>query len=156
MRAREPGTAAAPRIPTEARRDEATFDAELADLRRSTTEPSVDDIDEDELAPEPAAWSEPPAPSRHRGAPVHGRVHVLSGPSAGRVVDISRETFVIGRVGLQVAAIEVRDETLWLVPREGESPPTLNGAPVEAGGREMQTGDTFEIAGTRLELTPGR
>ena len=145
-----PATPAAPppRIPTEARAGEATFDAELAEVRRERA-PSM----------EPASRRESPSrspaePPRPGAPPVLGRVLVLSGPSAGRVVDISRDAFVIGRVGVQVAAIEKRDETLWLVPREGETPPTLNGEPVPAAGAELRPGDTFEVAGTQLELSP--
>ena len=144
-----PGGAASAtgRVPTEARPDEATFDAELADIRRERASQADLDLD-DEVEGERAAT---PSPA-HRGPPVHGRVRVLSGPSAGRVVDISRDEFVVGRVGLQVAAIERRDDALWLVPREGDAPPTVNGEAVPADGRELRPGDAFAVAGTSLEL----
>jgi hypothetical protein len=127
------------RIPTEAVAQDATFDDDLARLRHKHAEV---------LSSEPAA---PPA-TRESGAPVHGRLLVTSGPSSGRVVDITREDFVIGRVGLQVAAIELHDGVLRLVAREGAEPPKVNDVPVPSEGLALSPGDALEISGTRLEF----
>ncbi|HEY8242798.1 MAG TPA: FHA domain-containing protein [Casimicrobiaceae bacterium] len=127
------------RIPTEAVAQDATFDDDLARLRHKHAEV---------LSSEPAV---PPAP-RDVGAPVHGRLLVTSGPSSGRVVDITREDFVIGRVGLQVAAIELHDGVLRLVAREGAEPPKVNDVPVPSEGLALSPGDALEISGTRLEF----
>jgi hypothetical protein len=145
----EPPPAPRTRIPTAATADDATFDAELAQMRREAPARAVPPA-----APRPPPVPEVDAPPRPRAPPVRGRLHVLTGPSAGRVVDIASDPFVVGRVGAQVAAIETRDEALWLVPREGDAAPSVNGEPVPAGGREIRPGDTLEIAGTRLELAP--
>ena len=127
------------RIPTEAVARDATFDAELADLRQKRTE---------------ARMLEPDLPQapRNGGAPVLGRLRVASGPSSGRVVDIARDDFVIGRVGLQVAVIESHDGVVRLVPREGAEAPRVNDAPVPSEGLALTPGDMLEIAGTRLEF----
>jgi hypothetical protein len=127
------------RIPTEAVAEDATFDEELAQLRQERL-----------LAAGPERAG--PAEARPPASAVHGRVRVLTGPSAGRVVDIERDAFVIGRVGVQVAAIERHDGVLRLVPREGDGAPTVNGAPVPREGLTITPGDTLEIAGTALEL----
>jgi pSer/pThr/pTyr-binding forkhead associated (FHA) protein len=130
------------RIPTEAAAEDATFDAEFAQYRQ-------------ERAAVRAREAEAPAASRPGVTPVRGRLRVASGPSAGRVVDIARDEFVIGRVGVQVAAVEWHDGVLRLVPREGAQAPTVNGSPVPSDGLAITPGDTLEIAGTTLELVSG-
>jgi len=130
------------RIPTEAAEQDETFDADFARMRHERAPARV---------PEPEA----PAPSRPGGAPVRGRLRVASGPSAGRVVDIARDDFVVGRVGVQVAVIAWHDGVLRLVPREGADAPTVNGAPVPSEGLAITPGDTLQIAGTTLELVSG-
>ena len=134
-----PRAAPAARVPTEGVAEETTFDAELAAIRQGrleSTRPPEPESDETSVA-----------------APVaRGRLRVLTGPSAGRLVDIARDEFVLGRVGLQVAAIEWRDGALQLRPREGSVPPSVNGEPVPPEGRRIGPGDGLEVAGTRLEL----
>ena len=126
--------------PVPARPIDETFDVELAAIRQARVDTAAALPPE---APEPA-----PAPP----APVHARLRVLTGPSAGRVVAIAREEFVLGRVGVQVAAIEVRGGALVLAAREGAEPPTVNGEPVPPEGREVRPGDGLEVAGARLEV----
>ena len=128
------------RIPTEGTAEETTFDAEFASSRH--------------LGTDPAPASEPPA-RNDAPAVLRGRVRVLTGPSAGRVVEIACDDFVVGRVGVQVASIRWRDGTLCLVPGEGAAPPTINGEPVPPEGRPLASGDAIEVAGTRLELVIG-
>jgi hypothetical protein len=65
---------------------------------------------------------------------------------------VAGDEFVLGRVGIQVAAIVFRDGDLTLVSREGPQPPMVNGEPVPAEGRSIRGGDGLEVAGTRLEL----
>ena len=116
-----------------------TFDAEIAAIRQARVDTAT------ALPPEPPEAAPPPV---H----VRARLRVLTGPSAGRVVPVTGDEFVLGRVGMQVAAIVFRDGDLVLVPREGPQPPTLNGEPVPADGCPVRTGDGLEVAGTRLEL----
>lgn len=117
---------------------EASFDADLAAIRLARATPAPPPLDDE---PAPAA---PP--------PVHARLRVLTGPTEGRVVPIASDEFVVGRVGIQVAAIVRRGGELLLVPREGAAPPRVNGEPVATEGRPIVPGDGFEIAGVRLEL----
>ena len=118
-----------------------TFDAEIAAIRQARVDTAT------ALPPEPPEAAPPPMP-------VRARLRVLTGPSAGRVGQVAGDEFVLGRVGVQVAAIVFRDGDLVLVPREGPQPPTLNGEPVPAEGRSVRAGDGLEVAGTRLELLP--
>jgi pSer/pThr/pTyr-binding forkhead associated (FHA) protein len=80
------------------------------------------------------------------------RVTVLSGASAGRSLIIERDEVVIGRVGVQVAAIGRSADGYRLQAREGDSAPLLNGSPLAADGARLKSGDIFEVAGARLEF----
>jgi hypothetical protein len=80
------------------------------------------------------------------------RITVLSGASAGRSVLMERDDIVIGRVGLQVAAIDRVGSGYVLRLREGDATPILNGDRVPAVGAALKSGDIFEVAGARLEF----
>ncbi len=80
------------------------------------------------------------------------RITVLSGASAGRSLIIESDEVVIGRVGVQVAAIERGADGFRLRSREGDAAPLLNGEPVSAEGLALKSGDIFEVAGARLEF----
>ena len=80
-------------------------------------------------------------------------VRVLSGASTGRRVAFPGPELTIGRVGVQVAVVRKREHGYVLVPLEGREPPKINGAAVAPEGTPLHPGDTFEVAGVRLELS---
>jgi pSer/pThr/pTyr-binding forkhead associated (FHA) protein len=80
-------------------------------------------------------------------------VRVLSGPNHGRSVPFAKDELSVGRVGFQVAVIRKVGSGFRLVPVEGGQPPRINGTPVAPEGSELHPGDTFEVAGVRLELS---
>ena len=103
-----------------------------------------------------AAFAEaasPIAPPPATAVPTGPSVRVLSGASLGRVVPFPDRELTIGRVGVQVAAVRKVDGGYRLIPLEGREPPRINGAPVAPEGSPLHPGDTFEIAGVRLELS---
>jgi hypothetical protein len=77
---------------------------------------------------------------------------VLTGASAGRSLALTKEETLVGRAGLQVAALRRTPDGVFLVPVEGERAPAVNGVPAQPDGVRVQTGDIVEIAGARLEL----
>jgi len=78
---------------------------------------------------------------------------VLSGPNLGRAVPFTRDELSVGRVGMQVAVVRRVGSGFRLVPIEGAQPPKINGSPVAPEGAALHPGDTFEVAGVRLELS---
>ena len=80
-------------------------------------------------------------------------VRVLSGPNLGRTVPFTKDELSLGRVGVQVALIRKVGTGFLLVPVEGAQPPRINGAPIAPEGAALHPGDTFEVAGVRLELS---
>ena len=145
IQANESASEAARRAaPRDIRRDGSAdgFDAELLAVRRTHVDTATQEVPVER------------APIRHDPGPARVQVRVMTGPQAGRVVPMVSDEFVMGRVGVQVAAIVARGADLVLVPREGPPPIDGDGAPVPAAGRAIAPGDAFEIAGTRLQLLP--
>lgn len=105
------------------------------------------------LATTPAVGTDEARPAGSVAAPTF---EVVQGSGAGRVVPIDREVFVIGRVGLQVAAAMRTPDGLRLVHVEGDAPPRINGAALPEEGSLLALGDEIEIAGARLRFHPGR
>jgi hypothetical protein len=101
--------------------------------------------------PVPSPAQLPPAPAP---APVAGpSVKVLSGASQGRIVPFPGPELTVGRVGVQVAIVRKLAAGYLLIPVEGKEPPRINGAAVAPEGSPLHPGDTFEVAGVRLELS---
>jgi len=105
-------------------------------------------------AQQPKAEPAPFAESRE-SEPVRPEpsVRVLSGPNLGRAVPFTRDELSVGRVGMQVAVVRKVGSGFRLVPVEGAQPPKINGSPVAPEGAALHPGDTFEVAGVRLELS---
>lgn len=95
-----------------------------------------------------------PAPTAAAAAvPAGPSVRVLSGASRGRTVAFRGADLTVGRVGVQVAVVRRLDAGGYLlIPLEGKDPLRINGAAVAPEGSPLHPGDTFEVAGVRLEL----
>ena len=149
---RTPGSAPAPQadVPARSSRPEDVPKVDTTDpvpitssapIRAAPAAPSAP------TSPEPVTPSPPtrPAPS----------VRVLSGASQGRTVPFPGDELTVGRVGVQVAVVRRAGRGYLLIPLEGSTPPRINGAPVAPEGSSLHPGDTFEVAGVRLELSVG-
>jgi hypothetical protein len=106
-------------------------------------------------APEPPPAVTPPPPPQERRATAEASIRILDGVNAGVIVPLHKAQTTIGRPGLQVAALVNEQGSFSLKPVEGSRAPTVNGQPVEAGGRVLAPGDIIELAGTRIEFLGG-
>jgi hypothetical protein len=77
---------------------------------------------------------------------------VLTGSRAGSRIALTKRETLIGRAGVQVAALRNDAGIVRLVPVEGSIPPNVNGVPVTAEGRPLAPGDILEMVGARLEF----
>jgi predicted component of type VI protein secretion system len=113
-------------------------------------------VDTTPLVPEPPMGTAA-ADVAQSGAPMATpTLEVIEGSGAGRVVPIDRDEFVIGRVGVQVAATMRTPDGFRLVHVEGDKPPRINGAALPEEGSLLALGDEIEIAGAKLRFDPGR
>ena len=111
-----------------------------------------------ETPPRPSPPAAPPVPPAASPAPAARpapgpSVKVLSGASQGRIVPFPGPELTVGRVGVQVAIVRKVPQGFLLIPVEGKESPRINGAFVAPEGSPLHPGDTFEVAGVRLELS---
>jgi ribosome-associated protein YbcJ (S4-like RNA binding protein) len=101
-------------------------------------------------APQPAAAARAPgaepSPVRNAG------LQILSGSSAGRVLDLNKSLTTIGKAGVQVAVFTRRPVGFFVTHVEGDVFPLINGEPLGTQARQLNDQDTIEIAGTKMSF----
>ena len=107
-----------------------------------------------EIRPQPVSRMAADVVARNDSPADAPTLEVLDGPSAGSVVHIGRDDFVLGRVGVQLAAVRRTQEGFRLLHLEGETPPRVNGAELASDGSLLAIGDEIEVAGTKLLFHP--
>jgi predicted component of type VI protein secretion system len=136
---RSDGLAPAPGPSTDPVERLVTAEIDVGPVDAPATVPDADNV----VAPSPPPdQSVEPAPA----------LKVVSGAKAGRIVALVKDETLIGRAGVQVAALRRSADEVRVVPIEGTSPPCVNGTPVAREGQPLAVGDILEVAGTRLEV----
>lgn len=100
-------------------------------------------------APPPA----PPQAAKRRGADVApAGIRIVTGPAAGRELDLAKSMTTLGKPGKQVAAITRRQQGYFIAHVEGDAYPLVNGAPIDPQGRLLHEHDFLEVAGIRMQF----
>lgn len=104
-----------------------------------------------------AAPSAAPAPAAAAPAkPAEGQplaaVQILSGPSAGKELDLVKNLTTLGKPGLQVAVITRRPQGYFITHVEGAKFPVINGKMIDAQAQPLQDHDVVELAGVKMEF----
>jgi hypothetical protein len=97
---------------------------------------------------QPAAASAGPAPAG--GA--QGTIQILSGPSAGKELPLSKPLTTLGKPGVQVAVIAKRPQGYFITHVEGASFPVVNGKQLDAQAHALNDHDVIELAGVKMEF----
>jgi predicted component of type VI protein secretion system len=106
--------------------------------------------------PDAVATEDPPLASSATAQAFAGPIlKVVTGPSAGRTLALTKDEALIGRVGLEVVAVRKVDNAYRLFAAEGAGAPRVNGVPLPPEGVLLQPDDAIEIAGARLVFLPG-
>lgn len=82
-----------------------------------------------------------------------GKLHVLTGPIAGRQLELTKALITLGKPAVQVAVISRRPQGYFLTHIEGASFPIVNGSPIGPQAYAMKSGDLIELAGIRMEFS---
>ena len=135
-------------------RTSAMASTRLVDDGTATAAMDVAPASEAEFRPQPASQMAGDVVARNDSPADAPTLEVLDGPSAGQVIPIGREEFVLGRLGVQLAAVRRTPEGFRLLHLEGETPPRVNGDAISGDGSLLAVGDEIEIAGTRLLYRP--
>jgi hypothetical protein len=91
------------------------------------------------------------------GVHMQGTIQILSGPSAGKELPLSKPLTTLGKPGVQVAVIAKRPQGYFITHVEGASFPVVNGKQLDAQAHGLNDHDVIELAGVKMEfyLRPG-
>jgi len=98
------------------------------------------------MAP-PAAVAKPAASTQRTGA-----LQLLSGPNAGKELELTKPLTTLGKPGVQVAVITRRPQGFFITHVEGASFPVVNGKPLDAQAHALHDHDVIELAGVKMEF----
>ena len=107
---------------------------------------------------EAAPAAKPAAAAHHESEkPQAGKLRVVSGPNAGKELDLTKALTTVGKPGVQVAAITRRADGYYIVHvgGSGGGRPVVNGAEIDSQARRLNNGDTIDIAGTQMSFLLG-
>lgn len=81
---------------------------------------------------------------------LNSTIRVISGPSAGRTVKLSKPVTTLGKPGIAVASITRRAENFVLRYIEGSRPLTCNGNVLAGREHILVDGDEIDLAGVQM------
>lgn len=90
------------------------------------------------------------APAADANLPL-GKIQVLSGPGAGKELELKKALITLGRPGVQVAVITRRPQGYYITHVEGTHP-VVNGDSIGAQARQLRDHDVIELAGVKMEF----
>jgi len=79
-------------------------------------------------------------------------VQILTGPSAGKELDLVKNLTTLGKPGLQVAVITRRPQGYFITHVEGAKFPIINGKTIDAQAQPLKDHDVIELAGVKMEF----
>lgn len=80
-----------------------------------------------------------------------GKIQVLSGPGAGKELELKKALITLGRPGVQVAVITRRPQGYFITHVEGKHP-VVNGESIGGQARALKDHDVIELAGVKMEF----
>lgn len=98
-----------------------------------------------------APASENPIPPKVTGV-LNSAIRVVSGPSAGRRVALSKPVTTLGKPGVAVASIIRRAENFMLRYIEGSRPLICNGNVIASRDHILIDGDEIDLAGVQMQF----
>ena len=97
----------------------------------------------------PAAAAQKPAAAE---AQPLAALQLLTGPNAGKEIDLVKNLTTLGKPGVQVAVITRRPQGYFITHVEGALFPVLNGKAIDAQARQLNDHDVIELAGVKMEF----
>ena len=103
------------------------------------------------VAPQPKIVVEPvPAVS---ASPLPAAIiQILTGPNAGKELDLVKNLTTLGKPGLQVAVLTRRPHGFFITHVEGEHFPLVNGQALTNQAHQLNEHDVIELAGVKMEF----
>lgn len=96
--------------------------------------------------------SEPVAEQASQPPQAVAVVQILTGPYAGKELELVKNLTTVGKPGLQVAVLTRRPQGYFITRVEGVSYPTLNGKSLDDQPQQLKENDIIELAGIKMEF----
>ena len=126
---------------------------EPAPAAKPSTPPPTPKLMTPAVSVPPAAQPAPVAAAAKPGEPhLLATVQILTGPSAGRELDLVKNLTTLGKPGLQVAVITRRPQGYFITHVEGAKFPIINGKMIDAQAQPLHDHDVIELAGVKMEF----
>ncbi|MBI3479171.1 MAG: FHA domain-containing protein [Nitrosomonadales bacterium] len=107
----------------------------------------------------PAAPAHAAAPARPAAAPQAGAttkqlavVQILTGPNAGKELELVKNLTTLGKPGVQVAVLTRRPQGFFITHVEGDNFPLVNGQVITNQAHQLTDHDVIELAGVKMEF----
>ena len=79
-------------------------------------------------------------------------VQVLSGPNAGKELELVKNLTTLGKPGTQVAVLTRRPNGYFITHVEGQNFPMVNGKSLSSQAHQLNEHDVIELAGVKMEF----
>ena len=93
-----------------------------------------------------------PAPAAPKQPEKLAAVQILTGPSAGKELELTKNLTTLGKPGVQVAVITRRPHGYFITHVEGANFPVINGKALDAQAHQLNDHDVIELAGVKMEF----
>ena len=80
-------------------------------------------------------------------------IKIVTGPSAGKEMILTKSLTTIGRPGVQVAVITRRPQGFLITHVEGDRYPLINGISIGTNAHSLLPGNKVDLSGTELEFS---
>jgi pSer/pThr/pTyr-binding forkhead associated (FHA) protein len=94
----------------------------------------------------------PPPPTAPKQPEKLAAVQILTGPSAGKELELTKNLTTLGKPGVQVAVITRRPHGYFITHVEGANFPVINGKALDAQAHQLNDHDVVELAGVKMEF----
>jgi len=79
-------------------------------------------------------------------------IQILTGQSAGKELELTKNLTTLGKPGVQVAVITRRPHGYFITHVEGANLPIVNGKTLDAQAHQLNDHDVVELAGVKMEF----
>ena len=105
------------------------------------------------VSPQPAAAAKTAQPAAPQGGTSKvAVVQVLTGPNAGKELELVKNLTTLGKPGTQVAVLTRRPNGFFITHVEGQSFPLVNGKALSNQAHQLNEHDVIELAGVKMEF----
>jgi len=91
-------------------------------------------------------------PAAAVSAPQAAAIQILTGPNAGKELELVKNLTTLGKPGVQVAVLTRRPHGFFITHVEGASHPMVNGISLGEQPHQLSDHDVIELAGIKMEF----